>query len=397
MDPIVSAIQELQALQKSFIEDFKVYRTSSAAEIKALGERQKTIEDALRERLIKGGRDQEQLPEKKWSWARVCAAAARRDWALAPFEKGEIDAFMETKAAQLLAGVFGQGGALVPPQHMTELIELLRAELIIQRLGVRMMDGLIGSPVVIPKQTGGATAAWLGENAQLPQGSITTGQLQLQPHKLGVFLPISNDLILLSNPGVEGIVREDLARAMAEKFEDSFFNGTGTLAEPLGLKNWSPAITSIAGTWTSADTASAANMLTDLNILKDFLKQLRLDKAFRGSLAWAMNPVSWAAIGKLVDANNRPFLQVDPSDDTRQRLLGYPVYVSTLVSPTGTDAIYFGNWQDTIVGTWAAMTLDATSQGDTAFRSDETWIRAILRADVAVRLEKSIATKTDID
>ena len=50
------------------------------------------------------------------------------------------------------------GGYLVPIQAIPELIEILRAEAVVFQMGATLLDNLAGSPVEIPKQTGGATA-----------------------------------------------------------------------------------------------------------------------------------------------------------------------------------------------------------------------------------------------
>ena len=65
------------------------------------------------------------------------------------------------------AGNFSAGGSFVPPQYVAELIEFLRPQLVTQRLGVRMLTGLVTSPVIFPKLTAGATYYWVGERTAI--------------------------------------------------------------------------------------------------------------------------------------------------------------------------------------------------------------------------------------
>ena len=59
-------------------------------------------------------------------------------------------------------------------------------------MGATLLDNLVGSPVEIPKQTGGATAYWVGENEPLTGSDQTLGQLQLTPKLVGALVELSN-------------------------------------------------------------------------------------------------------------------------------------------------------------------------------------------------------------
>ena len=111
-------------------------------------------------------------------------------------------------------GTDSAGGYLVPTQHVAELIEMLYDRAVCIALGATVLDNLTGSPVEIPKQTGGATAYWPGENAAITGSDLTLDQLSLSPKAVGCLVKLSNRLIQLSNPS-EVMVRRDIATALA--------------------------------------------------------------------------------------------------------------------------------------------------------------------------------------
>ncbi|MDD5640379.1 MAG: phage major capsid protein, partial [Syntrophales bacterium] len=114
--------------------------------------------------------------QKKFSLFKAVNAIMNKNWKGAELEE---EVFRQTRA--MSAGDDAAGGYLVPAQAVPELIELLRAEAVCIRMGARVIDNLMGSPVEFPKQTGGAVAYWVGENAAIPPSQATLGQLQMTP------------------------------------------------------------------------------------------------------------------------------------------------------------------------------------------------------------------------
>ena len=82
---------------------------------------------------------------------------------------------------------------------------------------------------------------------------------------------------------------------------------------------------------------------------------------------------------------------------------GYPVTKSTQISQvrakgSATDLTYIigGMWSDALIGMFGAIEFANTTVGDTAFTHDQTWIRAILSADFAVRHESAFVFCDDL-
>ena len=383
---LVDSIKEVHTSVNAFVNQSKQAQEQ-------LDNRLKRIEDMSREKILdRVDKNTGMIRKDRWSFARFCYAVATKDWTYAPFEKAEVD---KHRQKVMQASTFGAGGSVIPPQYVAELIELLRPALITEALGVRTMTGLTGSPVMIPKLSSGATANWIApEGTTITASDLGTGQLNLQPKKIAALVKMSNDLALLSNPAMEQTIRQDIVRQLADGIETAFFAGTGANGQPLGLINWTPAI---------SDTVFPDNADDSINInaMKDMLLSMENANALRGSPKWAMNPTAWYTIDKWVDGNKRHYLTPDPGDPTRGQLFGYQVLKSTLVSATGgganTDVAYFGNWDDAILAIWSTVEVAASTEAATAFESDELWIRAISRVDVGFRHIESFEMMDDIN
>src|SRR3990172_5475331 len=140
-----------------------------------------------------------------------------------------------TKA--LAAGDAQSGGVFVPPTFSTELIELLRNAAAVRSLGPRVMPMPNGT-LTIPKQTGGTTVGYIGENTNISPTEITTGMLTLTWKKLAALVPISNDLLQFDAISADAVVRDDLVASMALREDLAFLRGDGLQNTPKGLLNW---------------------------------------------------------------------------------------------------------------------------------------------------------------
>lgn len=351
------------------------------------------------------GAKTDELPKKKWSWARLCFAMATNNWRYAPFEKEECEKWQDqydkmVVQQTMIAADLSLGGALIPPQYIAELIELLRPALITGALGVTMMDGLIGSPVTIPRQTGKSTAYWIApEGTSITASDLATGKLDLQPHTCAALVKLSNNLTLLANPSVEAIVRRDIALTLAEEIDKQFFQGDGALGKPVGLKNQAPVIPD-AGSFTATDAGTIANSIQNI------IKAVEENEGLKGTLKFACTPASYWVVAKALDADKRigiqPQAQASISTPLPTDWFGFPVLRSTLVdiitaATADSHNVYFGNWMDSILGMWSTLQIAASNTADTAFKNNELWVRAIAYVDYGVRNEKSFAKMKDVE
>lgn len=298
-------------------------------------------------------------------------------------------------AKALAAGDASAGGFIVPDKYSSEIIELLRPMSVIRRSGALVMP-MEGS-VDIPRLTAGTTATYIGENRDITKTEPTFGNLKATERKLAAIVPISNDLIRLSNPKADALVRDDLVASMAVTEDTYFLRGAGGGNSPKGIRHWASS-GNVAG---SAGT-SATNIETDL---KNLIQALESNNVRMIRPVWIMSPRTKNALWVLRDANgNLVFPEIRDG-----KLWGYPVQTTNQV-PTnlgggGAESeLYFADMADVVIAENAQIMIDVSdtaayhdgSNVVAAFSQDQTVIRAIARHDLVVRHDASVAVRTAV-
>jgi HK97 family phage major capsid protein len=312
------------------------------------------------------------------------------------------DKMSTSQQKALAAGDATAGGFLVPTEFSNEVIELLRAQSIVRRMGARIVQMPTGT-LKIPKIATGASAAYVGENVNVGKSEETFGQLTLTFKKLAVLTPISNDLLRYSSPSADAIVRDDLVSAMATKEDSSFIRGSGTSATPKGLLNWCVADQKIA-----CQAKTLANIFEDLGKLVIALKSANIPMISPG---WMMAPRTEITLATIQDGNGNTPLREELNRGT---LWGYPVGVTTNIPITldttgaGSDdesEIYLVDFAQVLIGESMNLLVDSSQEAayhdgsnvQAAFSLDQTVVRAIAEHDLGVRHEKAIAMLTGVD
>ena len=134
------------------------------------------------------------------------------------------------------ATVFGQGGAVVPTFWLLPVIELLRNKIVLSKVGMRTLSGLTGN-VILPRLEAPSTGYSLSEIQAITNSQQTLGQLTATPHRVGVRVPYSKQLVFQSSPDIENLIRDDMMKVLALKWDYLGINGQGANSEPNGLFN----------------------------------------------------------------------------------------------------------------------------------------------------------------
>lgn len=151
---------------------------------------------------------------------------------------------------------------LVQYQNLAgEFVEYLRPLTIIGRI-----PGMRNVPfkVKIPRQTGAAVANWVGEAKPKPATSLAFDSITLDPTKVAGIVPISMELMRLSSPSAEMIIRDDLAGAIAQLVDHDFVD-----PEKAAVANVSPASITNGVTGVAATGTAYSNFATDLKSVMD--------------------------------------------------------------------------------------------------------------------------------
>ena len=187
-----------------------------------------------------------------YSLLRAISASASGDWSKAGLEKEISDtigqrsgnasqggfympADMAWGQRDLTVGTNNAGGFLVGTDHDgASFIDALRAAMVTTRLGARVMSNLQGN-VAIPKLATGTSTYWVAEDGAPTEGQPVFASVSLTPKNLASFVQISRNLLVQSDPSVEGVIRDDITKSIAVAIDAAALAGTGSSNQPTGI------------------------------------------------------------------------------------------------------------------------------------------------------------------
>ena len=231
----------------------------------------------------------------------------------------------------LQEGVDADGGYLVPEEYDSRLINGLKDENIIRKLGHTIMTS--GERKINIAATKPA-AAWIDEGEALTFSDATFSQINLDAHKLHVAVKVTEELLYDNAFQLENYIIEEFYKALANAEEDAFINGNGT-GKPLGI------LAASGGAEVGVTTASATAITADevINLVYS------LKRPYRKNAVFILNDQTIAVLRKLKDGNGAYMWQAALVAGEPDKLIGYPVYTSAYV-PTieaGAKTIIFGD------------------------------------------------------
>lgn len=136
--------------------------------------------------------------------------------------------------AAIQATAEGMGQENVPTYKMP-LETAIRNQSVLDRLGVRWISNAVGD-IKFPKYLG-SNAQWSeSENADAADGASGFTEVTLSPKRLTSYITISRQFLAQSPEDAESILIADLAKAVAEKLDQTIFGSeSGTTYRPEGL------------------------------------------------------------------------------------------------------------------------------------------------------------------
>jgi len=284
------------------------------------------------------------------------------------------------------------GGTFVALPMLGELIDLQRSLEVFAMAGAQEVALPPNGRIQFPKVTGATSAYWIGEGNPITETQPTTGHLELQAKKLGVFVKLNNELLRFASPSAEGLVRFDMARSAALKADQAMLEGTGG-TQIKGVLNYNTIVSHTASTLgADGNTFQAADVA---------LMESKLPDAVEAPTAWVMRKAMFAAImnrradavtandgkGAFVFRPDRSVAAAPPVD-----LYGTKVIRSAQVAATRTKGsasnlsyVVLGYFPDWVVARMGVMEFLASSHGDTALQNDMTYLRGIQHIDAGPR------------
>jgi HK97 family phage major capsid protein/HK97 family phage prohead protease len=237
-----------------------------------------------------------------------------------------------------------------------EFIELLRPMTILGKFGSNGIPALRKVPfnIRMATQTGGGQYGWVGEGKATSVGELSIGEVLLKWAKASGIIVVTDELMRMSTPAVEAIVRQDMLGGMAQFSDLSFVDPT--LA---AVSDVSPASITFGATNVVPSTG------TDADALRTDIKTL-LSAFFAANLAptsgvFIMSNRQALGISLMRNAlGNKEYPDMTPLGGT---LEGFPVITSETV-PDGSDGgmIIFVNANDIFFSDDGPVTIDASRE-----------------------------------
>ncbi len=295
----------------------------------------------------------------------------------------------EKRVLTTAAPVGGPGSNIISTDLMgSQFIDMLRAKLVVRRLGARVLNGLVGN-VDIPKLTATTTAGWVAENAAITPADPEVDKVQLTPKHAGAITEYSRNMLMQSSPDVEQLLRADMAQVLAQAVDGVAIQGGGS-NEPTGILETSGIGDVAMGT--------DGGPITWAKVI-DLIAEVEIDNA-EGS-AFLTNPKVVKSARKTAKVTSTDSVMVM---DAPGILAGYPLASTTLVPSNLTkgnssgvcSALIFGNFSDLLLGYWSVLDVLVNPYESTAYTKGNVMIRSMLTMDVAVRHPESFAAIQDL-
>ena len=233
----------------------------------------------------------------------------------------------------LQEGVDSEGGYLVPDEFERTLVQSLENETIVRQHAtvITTESGSRKIPIVTEK----GTASWVEEEGIIPDGDDVFGQQQIDAHKVGTIIKVSEELLNDSAFDLESYFSAEFTRRIGDKEEESFFTGNG-VKKPLGV------LADEGGAEIGITTASATAITAD-DIVDLFYS---LKAPYRKKAIWVLNDATVAAIRKLKDENGQYLWQPALHDGDHETLLGKRIYTSPFMPElqAGQKSVLFGDF-----------------------------------------------------
>jgi HK97 family phage major capsid protein len=278
-------------------------------------------------------------------------------------------------------------GAIQTTVDAALFIEILRAKLLLQKVGARFIGDLVGN-LALPRRTAKANAYWVTDGNSPTAGAPTIGQVVFSPNICGAYTDLSRNFIKQTSLDAEMFARDDLAKSLAHEIDRAAFNGSGEGAEPQGLLQ-SSAITAIPlGTNGAAPTWAS---------LVELETTVALASADIGEMSYVMSPAAKGVLKTTpkTSAGYPVFMWED------NEVNGYPAYSSAAIPSdltkgygTNLSAVLFGNFNDLVVCQWGGI--DILVDPYTGSSSGTVRVVALADVDIKWRHNESFAKVCDM-
>lgn len=293
-------------------------------------------------------------------------------------------------SAALSGATDAAGGVTVPRPMAGEMIDLLRARVVVRNAGARTFPVPAGQ-IRHAKQTASATAGYGAENARTAESEPTFDKVDQTFKKLTGLVPIGNSLLRHTGIQMAMAVRDDLVAVMARREDLAFIRGDGSANTPKGIRNWL-----LAANWVAAlNSGIAANATAAETALRRIFSRVEDANVGMVNPGFIMRASAKNFLAGLKDAAGHPLF---PTIETNGTLMGAKIHTtSQIANNLGTAAdeteIYFGDFGEAMIGDSMDLSIGVSTEASfvdtsgatvSAFQNDLTLMRAISEHDFAL-------------
>jgi len=315
---------------------------------------------------------------KRYSLGRAIAASVLGDWREAGFERecSEATAKMmgrspegfylppEAFSRDFNVGTASEAGNLVATDlRNDQYVDVLRNNLVMGQLGVRILTGLTGN-VDLPRKITASTIGSVTEIGSASETAPATAKVTLSPKRTSAYVEVSKQAILQSAMSLEAMIRDDLIMSSAVNLENQTINGTGTAPQMTGIRYTASIGTVVGGTGGAAPAWSHVvdleSACANANAEPDRLAGYLLNTKTRGKLKQTQMgtnlPWIWQNGGQPLNGYRAAVSNNLPSNLTKG--------TSTTVCSA---AIFGSDWSMATIGLFGApdITVDPYTKADT--------------------------------
>ena len=326
-------VRELNPLEVEKFEALKKEIEETDKQIKELNEKLKTTKRSMENfSLLKAINDvanNRQLDERSQNVVNTGIEEMRKaglsysGQILLPIESRDIQATVATNGKEAVA------------EDKLNILEPLRANLVMVQAGANYMTGLVGN-VSIPVYSG-SNVGWAGEIETATNGAGTFTEVMLEPKRITAYIDVSKQFLLQDSTSAEALLRADIVRAISNKLEATILgDAAANNKQPGGLFNGATAL----------EDTSYASMVEMVQTLEE--------ANVSGDIKYIVSPSAKAALKTTSKDNGSGRFVMEGNE-----IDGVPV-----LSTSACKGIVVGNFADYVIGQWGSidLTVDPYSQ-----------------------------------
>ncbi len=232
------------------------------------------------------------------------------------------------------------------------------------------------STLPMARVAGDPTGVWHEENAAVAASDASLEAVTLRTRTLTAITKFSIELFE-DAVGLNRVVENSLGQALALELDRAALRGIGAAGEPLGIAN-QPGINSTGSVGSPSSYVSFADTPTLT------LRQANAQEPMRSSQPRLFNSLEKLVTGITSDLTR---LAPPPAWTAMRRFYTNQVPVDLGAGSNESEA-YIGDFGQMAIGMRTSLTLeasrDASDSSSSAFSNLQVWVRAYLRADVAL-------------